>query len=171
VKQAAQILIPLTISVGLLVLLALIFRLDTYAYVKPIIFKTTTYHSLYESLPNLFWSSEYLYKLWLINFDSSFTYQQLLCDLPKQLLSSLFILMHQYLSLNSRRIILILGCTLPCLTCSTTSTHCTSCQSSAPLLYQNSCYSSCPTGSFASSSTSCSSNHSLLLFSLNSLLK
>lgn len=58
-----------------------------------------------------------------------------------------------------------LACTSPCATCSTSGTTCTSCQSTHPHFYNNVCYDICPSGSYPSSSSTCTGN-TMFYFSL-----
>lgn len=64
---------------------------------------------------------------------------------------------------------LFLACSAPCTTCFGSSTACTGCSSSPPYLYSGTCYATCPGGSYASSSSACTSMTSLLLLEPNVL--
>jgi hypothetical protein len=50
-----------------------------------------------------------------------------------------------------------IACSSPCATCSGTASTCTGCISSSSHLYNSNCYATCPSGSYASSSSACTS--------------
>ena len=54
-------------------------------------------------------------------------------------------------------------CSSPCNTCSGSATFCLTCLSGYPLFYNNNCYATCPSKTFASSSSTCSGITSFIL--------
>jgi len=63
-------------------------------------------------------------------------------------------------------VIRILACSSSCATCFGAASPCTGCSGSTPYLYNNICWTTCPSGSYANSPSTCAGN-----FSINGQMK